>query len=122
VTRRVLVCGDRYWSDWNMVFDKIERLSDQYRGDVIIIQGGAPGADAAAKNAAEILYLEWEEFPADWKKHGQAAGPIRNRQMLDTKPDLVLAFHDRLDRSRGTKDCVTEAIRRGIPVDMYHAR
>ncbi len=32
-------------------------------------------------------------FPADREKHGRAAGPIRNKQMLEEgKPDLVAAF------------------------------
>lgn len=39
--------------------------------------------------------------------------------MLDEKPDLVVAFHDALHRSRGTKDCVEEAQRRGIPVRVF---
>jgi hypothetical protein len=44
-------------------------------------------------------------MPADWANHGKAAGPIRNRKMLDLKPDLVLAFHADLTNSKGTKDC-----------------
>lgn len=42
------------------------------------------------------------------------AGPLRNRQMLDEVPDLVLAFHAEMQSSKGTKDCVLEANRRGI--------
>ena len=52
-------------------------------------------------------------FPAEWKKHGKAAGPIRNRKMLqDGKPDLVLAFPG----GRGTANMVELATDAGIRV------
>jgi hypothetical protein len=38
--------------------------------------------------------------------------------MLDTKPDLVIAFHEDIESSKGTKDCIKEARRRGIAVDV----
>jgi len=40
--------------------------------------------------------------------------------MLDEKPDLVIAFHPNLAESKGTKDCVNEAKRRGIPVEVHN--
>lgn len=56
-------------------------------------------------------------FPADWKRYGKAAGPIRNQQMIDEgKPDLVLAFHENINESRGTKDMVARA--RGIGIKV----
>lgn len=43
---------------------------------------------------------------ADWKKHGKAAGPIRNGIMLrDGKPDMVVAFPG----GRGTANMVDQA-------------
>jgi hypothetical protein len=38
--------------------------------------------------------------------------------MLDMSPDLVLAFHNNIKESKGTKDCVSEAARRGILVEI----
>ncbi|KKN01348.1 hypothetical protein LCGC14_1128740 [marine sediment metagenome] len=47
--------------------------------------------------------------------YGKAAGPIRNKQMLDEgQPHLVLAFHDNIEESTGTKDMVKQAAKRGI--------
>jgi hypothetical protein len=37
--------------------------------------------------------------------------------MLDTKPDLVLAFQR--DGSRGTQHTIDEARKRGIPVEVH---
>jgi hypothetical protein len=52
---------------------------------------------------------------AKWEKYGLAAGPIRNQEMLDTyKPDLVVAFHNDIEHSKGTKDMITRAMNYGI--------
>jgi hypothetical protein len=64
--------------------------------------------------------LRIEKYPADWDKYGPAAGPIRNRQMLDTGVDLVIAFRVEGVPSTGTDDCTAEAKRRGIEVREYN--
>lgn len=52
-------------------------------------------------------------WKADWTRWGLRAGPIRNGEMLDGEdPDLVVAFPG----TQGTADCVSQALRRGIPV------
>lgn len=111
---KVLVCGDRNWQDLNVVHDRLEKLPK----GTIIIQGGATGADHHAKISAERLEHHIVEVPALWNVHGKAAGPIRNRVMLDLDPVLVIAFHSNLPGSRGTADTVREAKRRGIPVEV----
>jgi len=111
---KVLVCGDRNWTDEAPIRERLSKLPK----DTIILEGGARGADTLARHAAEYLGLKVIEFPADWKKHGRAAGPIRNREMLDQKPDLVVAFHSNLAASKGTADTVREAKKRGIPVEV----
>ena len=56
-----------------------------------------------------------EEFPANWAKHGNMAGPIRNQAMLvKGKPDLVLAFPG----GRGTADMVNRARVSKVPVEL----
>lgn len=52
--------------------------------------------------------------PAEWEKHGKAAGPIRNQVMVDMKPDVCLEFN--LDNSRGTSNCAQLASAAGIKV------
>jgi hypothetical protein len=111
---KVLVCGDRFWTDK----DKIRARLAQLPAGTIILHGAARGADSIAAGIAQSLGFEVRAFPADWNKHGKAAGPIRNREMLNEKPDLVIAFHPNLAQSKGTKDTVGEAKRRGIPVEL----
>jgi hypothetical protein len=65
------------------------------------------------------LGLRVEEYPAQWHRYGQAAGPIRNQEMLKTGIHLVLAFHPNLSESKGTKDMVTRAASAGVPVHIF---
>lgn len=72
------------------------------------------GADLWAADAAATLGLAVVEYPADWGLHGKAAGPIRNRAMLEGPPGvrLLIAFPG----NRGTADCIRAATERGIEV------
>jgi hypothetical protein len=69
-----------------------------------------------ARRIAEELGLEVRKYPAKWHTYGKAAGPIRNREMLKENPELVIAFHDDIKNSKGTKDMVTIAQKAGITV------
>lgn len=111
---KVLVCGDRLWSDRETIEARLRLLP----ADAVVIEGEARGADSIARDIAIALGFRVMRFPADWALHGRAAGPIRNRKMLDEGPALVLAFHPDLASSRGTADTVREAKRRGIPVEV----
>ncbi len=120
---RVLVCGDRNWADEELIEKSILRLhleGNTGAGKIsLIISGEAEGADSLAKKVSSRLGLKYSGFPALWEKYGKAAGPLRNKQMLEEgKPELILAFHDDLDHSKGTKDMVERARKAGVPVKV----
>ena len=48
-----------------------------------LLHGGARGADRTIGRAAQQLGWPVEVLPADWRRHGRAAGPIRNRELLE---------------------------------------
>lgn len=107
----ILVTGDRQWRHRGLIRRELMRHMPSK-----ILHGGARGADTIAGQVASALGIAVVEFRAQWNVFGRKAGPMRNRAMLAAKPDMVLAFHDDPARSRGTKDCVVEARRQGIPV------
>jgi hypothetical protein len=109
---KILVTGSREWYNRAIIYRELIK----YPKSSIVIQGVARGADSIARDIALRLGMQVLDFPAEWNKYNKSAGPIRNRQMLDQKPDLVLAFHENIEESKGTKDCVNEATKRGIPV------
>lgn len=109
---RVLISGDREWTDKKRIREYI--LS---RPDVItyVIEGEARGADTLAREVANELGIRVMPFPANWKRYGRGAGPKRNQQMLDEgKPDEVCGFHDDIRESKGTRDMLRRALAAGI--------
>jgi len=72
------------------------------------------GADRIAAQIGKEKGWNVRAFPAEWSKYGKSAGPIRNRQMLDTQPNCVIWFHDNLERSKGTLDMIRAAEERKI--------
>lgn len=81
-----------------------------------IVSGGAEGADRLGEYWAKIHEIPIKRFPADWAKHGKAAGPIRNREMAQYA-DALVAIWD--GESRGTKNMIDEARKRGIKVHVH---
>lgn len=86
----VLVCGGRDYTNKQYLFSE---LDSRMRMISKIVSGGAKGADTLAELWARERGIPIAVYRADWKKHGKAAGPIRNMEMLKCEaPDLVLAF------------------------------
>lgn len=111
---KVLVCGDRNWTDWRFLREALDRFHAAVPFSAVI-EGGARGADAMACAWAAEHGIVVRVFPADWRRHGKAAGPIRNGVMLAVgQPDLVLAFHNDIACSKGTRDMVLRAQRANV--------
>ncbi len=108
----VLVCGSRDSDDVSFVWRTLDDLDEMRRIDMVI-DGGASGVDRIARRWAVHRDRRSEIFPADWQRHGAAAGPIRNAAMLNHgKPDLVIAFPG----GKGTADMVRKARAAGVEV------
>lgn len=131
---KVLVCGGRDWSDQAMVDAVLNGLYEREHW-ITVIHGGARGADRYAREWATrrlsehpfpgLLNIYVKEFPADWETHAKAAGPIRNRRMLEEgKPELVLAFKNGFDHTRsrgGMENMVKQAKALGVAVYLVGA-
>jgi hypothetical protein len=113
---RVVVSGSRDWQILSPILDRLAKLPKLST----VITGGAEGVDKMAAVAAKTLGHDLIEIHANWKGRGKPAGPFRNARMLDMKPDLLLAFHEDFEKSKGTKDCIRQAKDRGIPVELIH--
>ena len=127
VKRRVLVCGDRNWLDVGPIRKDLLDLGDQIE---ILVDGAAKGADTigyiVGHDDLGLSNDRLRRFHADWSKYHQAAGPIRNREMLkflrEAPPDvipLVFAYHNNLMESRGTADMYVIADDAGIEVRLF---
>ena len=103
---RIIVCGGRYFSDRSVVFWALDLLHSR-REIMLVIHGDCRGADRLARSWARRHEVPDLSFRAQWHRHGDAAGPIRNRQMLEDgwmgKIDGVTAKlgHSRLKGAAG---------------------
>ena len=86
----VIVCGGRAWGNLEVVKQELKL----YLGDGDVIwHGGATGVDTFAGKAAEQLGYDVVIVPAQWKRHGKAAGPIRNKRMLElSQAESMIVF------------------------------
>lgn len=127
---RVLVSGDRNYTHRWTVYGMLAGLWDRWSfGDktdpFIVTEGKCPkgGADLFAEEWARANKgngCEHDQHPADWANLPRwEAGPARNQEMVDTHPDVVIAFKDDFDftlKKGGTEDCCRRALDADIPV------
>lgn len=119
---RILVTGSRHCTEGQaaMVREHLRGTLLRHRPPAVVVHGQCPngGVDLVAHRFAERWPdAEPEPHPADWGRHGRAAGPIRNQAMVDLGADICLAFP--APGSRGTWDCIRRAADAGIPVQVW---
>ncbi len=112
---RVIIAGCRDFDDYALLKQRCNYYLQEkmVTHNVIIVSGHASGADALGERFAEEHGLPCETHPADWKSHGRAAGPIRNKEMAECS-DALIAFWD--GKSKGTKSMIEHAQRMGLRV------
>ena len=116
---RLLICGDRNWIDYDLIKKTVINFINEGNIIEVIIEGEAQGADKLGKQVAFDLNIPVEIYPALWIKYQKASGVIRNKQMLtEGKPDYVLAFHDNIENSKGTKHMVSITNKAQIPYQI----
>lgn len=111
MTKRICVCGGRDYANFDRLCKSLD-TAQRILGDVEIIHGGARGADSMAGEWALMRGIPCTVFPADWKRYRNAAGPIRNKQMLDAGFDMLVAFPG----GTGTRNMVEITMKAGRPV------
>lgn len=127
---RILITGSRDWDLYESISARItEAILDWVKDHpglesgpidwVTIVHGHCPkGADAIADNfATNILRCNVERYAADWSQFGRSAGFRRNRRMVNSMPDVCLAFIR--DKSKGATDCRNQAKAAGIATETF---
>jgi hypothetical protein len=108
---RVIVCGGRDFHDYYRLANVMDRLR-AIRPIALVFHGNARGADALADRWCRERGVPVFPVPAEWSKHGKAAGPKRNQAMLGHGIDLVVAFPG----GKGTEDMMRRARKAGVLV------
>lgn len=119
---KLLVCGSRNFNDYHFLqfmLDKIFIDYDLCNYNVELVSGHCSGADELAEKYAQENNLNIKIFEAQWKHYGRAAGPRRNKEMIDyiynfPSCNLVVAFVS--PESVGTLNTIRLAKKLQIPV------
>ena len=116
-TFKVIIAGSRKYTDYSKLKQECDKiLSNKIQEfEVVIVSGGASGADALGERYATERGLNIEHHPADWNKNGRAAGPIRNAEMASVS-DALIAFPKLGEANRGTINMINVAKSKGLLV------
>lgn len=110
---RIGVTGGRKYANLDKIYETLRLFDNAPIGGNTLVVGDATGADALASGiVSEQFYWNQERFVADWTRYGLAAGPRRNREMVDSGLDVLIAFPG----GKGTEDMKTKARQAGILV------
>ena len=105
---KIAVVGCRHYNNYSQAKDFIDQCICMMEptATLVFISGKCSGADMLGERYAEENGATLEYYPADWKKYGRAAGPIRNRQIV-TAADYIICFWD--GKSKGTRSVIKYA-------------
>ena len=118
-----LIVGSRAYDDYE-TFSKIvdKALSSKQDQEIVIVSGGAKGADQMAERYAKEHNHHLIVMEADWDNLGKKARPVRNEQMhrfISHFPNRgALAFWD--GKSRGTATNFKLAEKYGNQIRVYN--
>lgn len=110
---KVIIAGSRDIIDFDLVEQAVRESGFEITE---IVSGGAKGVDSLGEDYANLHDIPTTVFPAQWKKHGPAAGPIRNRKMAEyvgKEGCLVLVWDG---KSRGSSDMLITAKELGLNI------
>ena len=109
----LVVTGGRDYKHEKRVHELLKRIDPE-----VVYVGDCPtGVDKFTRYWCDKSAVPFRVFEAQWDDFGKAAGPIRNKEMIeaaaqDVVKPILLAFPG----GRGTEDCVMHAKYYKIPV------
>lgn len=113
---KVIIAGSREFMDFPLLFSKCEEILE-HESDIEIVSGTAKGADKLGEHYASLKGYGVARFPADWDKHGKAAGFLRNKEMAEYA-DVLIAFWN--GESKGTKHMIDLAESKGLKIHVVN--
>ena len=115
--RVILVTGSRTITSYKIIALILDRFHIAK-----LLFGDAAGVDEITENYAKTHGIPFDRCDANWNRYGEAAGVIRNGEMvqkIQKANGLVVAIWD--GTSPGTHDCMKQAIKKGVVVYQFIA-
>jgi len=114
---KLVIAGSRVFNNLEKVKEIIEiAVSAMEKPVTTVLCGCAQGVDIAGAEWASERGIKVDYYPADWKKFGKAAGPIRNKKMaIDSDEVLVI----RTKVSTGSENMAENTLEAGKVLHEY---
>lgn len=119
----VIVAGSRNFSDRSLMYKKLDYYL-QNQKQVLIVHGGAKGADTCAAMYAKERGIKTKVFLPDWDKYGKKAGILRNIEMFEYASQFqnrgCVVFWD--GKSKGAKNDIELSEKYNVPLRIVEFR
>jgi len=114
---KLAIVGSRHYKEFDKFRLTVHEFIQKHGKPEEIISGGAKGVDTMAEEYAKMYAYPIKIFEAHWNVYGKAAGPIRNKHIVD-RADHILAFLAK--GSKGTANTIAQARMVDVPVTIIH--
>lgn len=111
VACRLIIAGSRDLDNQALLTPHLANFIIDHKLRIVgVVCGKAPGMDTVGERHARANGWKVWEFPARWKKHGKAAGPIRNAEMADFADACLVIHHG----TPGSLNMIRTATEKGL--------
>lgn len=108
--RKVIIAGGRHYEFTGADLEFLDQLHTESPITEVVC-GCATGADTCGRLWASLNTVPVATFRPDWRKHGKAAGPMRNAEMAEYADEVVL-----FPGGRGTESMRSQAKKHGLVI------
>lgn len=107
----VAFTGSRQFNNMGFLIACVQQSFARFTDDKSMkwVFGDAIGLDALVWRLAREWVIPYERMIADWDGKGRSAGPLRNTDILNWEPHVLLAFP--MSGSIGTWDMIEQTAR-----------
>lgn len=117
---KVVVAGSREFDNYNLLKKSLDyflqnKIQEGY--EIIIISGGAKGADSLAEIYTKEKGFKLTVYKAEWDKYGRKAGYLRNI-VIGKEGDCLVAFWNK--KTNGTRNMINIMIKLNKPVRIIY--
>ena len=114
-----IIAGSRDFNEPEVLLSLMSAYARKYGEPDEVISGGAKGADTYGESWARRRDIPVKQFLPDWKKYGNAAGPIRNSQMAEYAGRDGILFLFWNGKSAGSRSMKIEAEKHNVKVIQF---
>ena len=116
---KVVIAGGRDFNNFPNLCTKLDGyLKEKVKTHkIVIISGGARGADTLGEKYAQLRRFSVIKMKADWEKHGKSAGFVRNGDMLNAADGIVCFWNK---QSKGTKHMIDITTKANKPLRLIY--